>query len=60
MSIKKNATFEIKDYVIFKKRIGKGAFSTIYKGYNKNTKLQVAVKEITLETLNKHKKMFKR
>ena len=60
MSIKKNTTFEIKDYVIFKKRIGKGAFSTIYKGYNKVTKLQVAVKEITLETLNKHKKMFKR
>jgi serine/threonine protein kinase len=56
----KTATFEVKDYVIFRKKIGKGAFSTVYKGYNKKTKLQVAIKEITLDTLNKHKKMFKR
>ena len=54
------ATFEVQNYVIYKKRIGKGAFSTVYKGYNKITKLQVAIKEITLDTLNKHKKMFKR
>lgn len=60
MNFQKAATFEVKDYVIYKKRIGKGAFSTVYKGYNKNTKLQVAIKEITLETLNKHQKMFKR
>tara|TARA_B110000261_G_C13080229_1_gene355655 strand:+ start:1258 stop:2493 length:1236 start_codon:yes stop_codon:yes gene_type:complete len=60
MSIKTVATFKVKDYVIYKKRIGKGAFSTIYRGYNKITKKQVAVKEITLDTLNKHKKMFKR
>jgi len=53
-------TFEVQNYVIYKKRIGKGAFSTVYKGYNKITKLQVAIKEITLDTLNKHKKMFKR
>jgi len=54
------ATFEVQNYVIYKKRIGKGAFSTVYKGYNKINKLQVAIKEITLDTLNKHKKMFKR
>mgnify|MGYP003389021956 CR=1 FL=1 len=54
------ATFEVQNYVIYKKRIGKGAFSTVYKGYNKITKLPVAIKEITLDTLNKHKKMFKR
>ena len=53
-------TFEVQNYVIYKKRIGKGAFSTVYKGYNNITKLQVAIKEITLDTLNKHKKMFKR
>jgi len=53
-------SFEVKDYLIYKKKIGKGAFSTIYKGYHKNTKLKVAVKEITLDTLNKHKKIFKR
>nr|QDY51950.1 protein kinase domain protein [Mimiviridae sp. ChoanoV1] len=60
MSFQKSTTFEVKDYIIHKKKIGKGAFSTVYKGYNKNTKVQVAIKEITLETLNKHKKMFKR
>ena len=53
-------TFEVKDYIIYKKKIGKGAFSTIYKGYSKTTKLKVAIKEITLDTLNKHKKLFKR
>ncbi len=53
-------TFEVKEYVIYKKKIGKGAFSKIYKGYHKYTKLKVAVKEITLDTLNKHKKIFKR
>ena len=60
MSIKPVATFKVKDYVIYKKRIGKGAFSTIYRGYNKITKQQVAVKEITLDTLNKHKKRQKK
>ena len=29
------ATFQVGDYIILKKRIGRGAFSTIYKGYNK-------------------------
>jgi len=60
MNKNSTATFEVQNYVIYKKRIGKGAFSTVYKGYNKITKLQVAIKEITLDTLNKHKKMFKR
>ena len=34
--------------------IVKGAFSSIYKGYNRYTKETVAVKEISLETLNKY------
>ena len=29
------ATFQIKDYVVFKKRIGKGGFSNIYKAFDK-------------------------
>ena len=32
------STFQIKDYVVSKKRIGKGRFSNIYKGYDKKTK----------------------
>ena len=54
------ATFEVGDYEIFRKRIGKGAFSTVYKGYNKITKELVAVKEISLDTLNKYEKSIKR
>ena len=54
------ATFRVGDYVVFKKRIGKGAFSTIYKGYHKHTKEMVAIKEISLETLNKFEGQLKR
>ena len=39
-------TFQIKDYAVSKKRIGKGAFSNIYKGYDKKNKRMVAIKEI--------------
>ena len=31
-------TFKLKDYTIFTKKIGMGAFSTIYKGYKTNQK----------------------
>ena len=54
------ATFQVGDYIILKKRIGRGAFSTIYKGYNKYTRKTVAVKEISLETVNKYEKSLKR
>ena len=54
------ATFQIKDYVVFKKRIGKGAFSNIYKGYDKKNKRMVAIKEICLDTLSKYKESIKR
>ena len=53
------ATFQIGNYEVFKKRIGKGAFSSIYKAYNKYSKELVAVKEISLETLNKYEKSIK-
>ena len=53
-------TFQIKDYIVFKKRIGKGAFSNIYKGYDKKNKRVVAIKEICLETLSKYKDSIKR
>ena len=55
-----NKTFTIRDYVIQKKRIGKGAFSNIYKGYNKKSNKRVAVKEIKLDTINKYKESIKR
>ena len=54
------ATFEVGNYEIFRKRIGKGAFSTVYKGYNKITNELIAVKEISLDTLNKYEKTIKR
>lgn len=54
------ATFQVGDYIILKKRIGRGAFSTIYKGYNKYTRKTVAVKEISLETVNKYEKSLRR
>ena len=55
-----NSTFQIKDYVVSKKRIGKGAFSNIYKGYDKKNKKMVAIKEICLDTLAKYKDSIKR
>ena len=57
--VKSIATFEIGNYEVFKKRIGKGAFSSIYKAYNKYSKELVAVKEISLDTLNKYEKSIR-
>ena len=43
------STFIVNEYIVNRKRIGKGSFSTIYKGYNtKNNKIY-AIKEITLD-----------
>ena len=53
-------TFIIGDYIVYKKRIGKGSFSTIYKGYNKYTKREVAVKKMTLNNLGKLSTNMKR
>ena len=54
------ATFQVSNYTIFRKSIGKGAFSTIYKGYDKKTMKVVAVKEISFEILKKYKDVIKR
>ena len=55
-----NATFQVGNYIIFRKRVGKGAFSSIYKGYHQYSKEIVAVKEISLDTLNKYEKSLRR
>ena len=44
-----SSTFIVNEYIINRKRIGKGSFSTIYKGYStKNNKIY-AIKEITID-----------
>ena len=52
--------FRVGDYDIIQKRIGKGAFSNIYKGYHHYSKKVVAIKEISLDTLNKYEKIIKK
>lgn len=54
MDVFDSSTFNIKEYIVDKKRIGKGSFSTIYKcRHNLNNK-QYALKEITIDK-NKNK-----
>ena len=52
-------SFKLNDYIVYKKHIGKGSFSTIYKCFHKLTKIEYAIKEITIEK-NKNKKHIKR
>ena len=47
---------KIKNYTIDNSRIGRGAFSIVYKGYNKNNKI-VAIKKIFLDK-KKHIEIF--
>ena len=47
-------SFSIRDCIVFKKRIGKGAFSLFIRGMIKKIKM-VAVKEICLDTILKYK-----
>jgi serine/threonine protein kinase len=47
-------------YIKDKKYFGKGAFSKIYKGYNKYTNAIVAIKQIKVEDINKLKIYVKR
>ena len=42
-------TFIVKDYIVDRRRIGKGSFSTIYKCYQKQTKKEFALKEIVID-----------
>ena len=43
------STFTIKDYVVNRKRIGKGSFSTIYKAFNTKDNKQYAIKEVIID-----------
>ena len=54
-----NTTFKIKDYVVDRRRIGKGSFSTIYKCKHNITDKTYALKEITIDK-NKNKTSIKR
>jgi serine/threonine protein kinase len=54
-----NSTFNIKDYVVDRRRIGKGSFSTIYKCSHNVTNKTYALKEITIDK-NKNKISIKR
>jgi serine/threonine protein kinase len=49
-------TFKIGNYVAYKERIGKGGSGTIYKGYHKITKKEVAIKQIPVSDVTKIKK----
>ena len=54
-----NTTFNIKDYIVDRRRIGKGSFSTIYKCRHNITNKTYALKEITIDK-NKNKISIKR
>jgi serine/threonine protein kinase len=45
-------TFEWKEYIINKGSIGKGSYSKVYSGYNKETKLEIALKKIIFNKLH--------
>ena len=52
--------FIIGNYKCNKPRIGRGAFSNIYKGENINTKMPVAIKEMPFDKIKKIKENVKR
>jgi len=54
------SAFTIGKYKVFKKRIGRGAFSIVYKGIDTNTNKVFAIKEINLDSLSKNKENIKR
>ena len=52
--------FVLGDYIFSTKKIGKGAFSVIYKGTHRYTKEVYAIKEISYDNLSKIKNTIKR
>ena len=54
------STFILDDYIVDKKRIGKGSFSTIYKGYHKFNKRNYAIKEVSVDNIKNIKDNIKR
>lgn len=53
-------TFIVGQYIVDRKRIGKGASGTVYKGYHKVTKQEVAIKEIPVGNVRDISKNLKR
>jgi serine/threonine protein kinase len=56
---KQTETFEVGNYIVYDKAIGKGASGIIFKGYHKGTKQDVAVKEIREPNLHDIKRNIK-
>jgi calcium-dependent protein kinase len=52
--------FILGDYIFSRKRIGKGAFSTIYKGTHKFNGNTYAIKEICFDNLEKIRENIRR
>ena len=50
----------IDNYYVSNKRLGKGAFSVVFLGENKNTRRKVAVKKIDVENIYKLDRNVKR
>ena len=46
-------TFKLDNYLVFKKEIGRGSFSTVYKGIDQNNNGEVAIKKINNKALSK-------
>ena len=46
-------TFEIGKYICYKQKIGKGSTSTVYKGYDKEKDIEVAIKKIEYSNIDK-------
>ena len=44
-------TFTVGNYIVGKRRIGRGSFSKIYKGHHKDTQMVVAVKKIEVDNI---------
>ena len=53
------STFIVNEYIINRKRIGKGSFSTIYKGYSTKNNQVYAIKEIVVDK-KQNKSLVKR
>jgi serine/threonine protein kinase len=56
----KSSQFLIGDFIIDNKRIGKGSFATIHKGYHKSTQYEVAIKKQCVDNIFNLKKQLKR
>jgi len=52
--------FVIGDYLVEYRRIGRGSFSSVYRGYCQNTDKTVAVKKIELDSVKKIKQRIKK